>query len=829
MGARKPVPPRYTQAEHVIGTAKLVALLAIPLAPGLFAQGLLGTKVPGGKVRFQAVEELQIEGKDRVRLMPVSARQVTPDDAKKFAREELAQIGTLRVDARKRLVRLDSAGKPAEIILPDSFAPKTPVDAATAQPQLSILAIQSKKNKTSEPVPVDQFFVFVSGSDAERLALAFVNRTAAFASVDEQFTAMEGFVASFPESPAKAEFRTQLLDRLNAGLAAFESRGPFADLLATRRFGELAGRAFPNDAPLAEAAKRVVDQIQSVDTARLKLRSLAAGGEWDLLIDAYPAFETYQWSFPDLMALRQTALEESARLHAHRGTLLSERKFHADALREFSLATRRDPDNKEIAKLLETERVISSISTAAAAARRTMVPGTPQEIRFRRSLHDAERAIQDKDYGKAETSIQEAQGESKDAPEILLVRAKLLAARDRHAEALPLLDSYDRAVTDATEREAGNTARNDVLYDLDKKRAALRQQLRKLQQDGEYVKLRTLSDQALLLDPDDDEFLYFGGASAALLFDSAVAKDRLDRYLVKSNSLRGDLQTRDRAYRLRAVLNVPRPTRQAGNRNWLSGLPVPEGAYYCPASGAFQLPIDTVSGYKVKMTFGWEQDKLNTIATNFDDDKGLQNYRTLAGSGDAQGNFFFGYSAGDPQVQTAAHKASGPVDPAAWHVTHAAATPAHLVDASGQPRLVLRDSTAFNLPAMSLLEGPVATGIAGNAFFNPFIWDGIHYFALTYDARGQLATAQEWNADNLLRFVWSAGRLTEIRAFRKDNPTPYYQRTISYSGSMIVGESYSSGNKAGQIKYVYSGKVLQQVKVEDEGVHDGKTWTVRLR
>ena len=45
---------------------------------------------------------------------------------------------------------------------------------------------------------------------------------------------------------------------------------------------------------------------------------------------------------------------------------------------------------------------------------------------------------------------------------------------------------------------------------------------------------------------------------------------------------------------------------------------------------------------------------------------------------------------------------------------------------------------------------------------------------------------------------------------------------------MILGESYTEGNKAGQIKYVYSGKVLQQVKVEDGGVHDGKTWTVRM-
>jgi hypothetical protein len=151
------------------------------------------------------------------------------------------------------------------------------------------------------------------------------------------------------------------------------------------------------------------------------------------------------------------------------------------------------------------------------------------------------------------------------------------------------------------------------------------------------------------------------------------------------------------------------------------------------------------------------------------------------------------------------------------------------VDEQGQPRILLQDSPRFNAAVLTALEGPLATGVAGNSFFNPFIWDGLHYFTLAWDARGRLASAKEWSADNLVRFTWSGDRLTEIRAFRKDSVTPYYQRTISYSGSMITGESYAEGTKTGQIKYVYSGKVLQQVKVEDGGIHDGKAWTVRMR
>ncbi len=162
-------------------------------------------------------------------------------------------------------------------------------------------------------------------------------------------------------------------------------------------------------------------------------------------------------------------------------------------------------------------------------------------------------------------------------------------------------------------------------------------------------------------------------------------------------------------------------------------------------------------------------------------------------------------------------------------VAHEPANPPHLVDEQGQPRVLLQDSPQFNPVVLSLLEGPLSTTVAGNSFFNPFIWDGLHYFSLNYDPQGRIATASEWNSDNLLRFNWSGDRLTEIRAYHKDAANPYYQRTISYSGTMIQGEAYTEGNRAGQIKYVYSGKVLQQVKVEDGGVHDGKTWTVRMR
>jgi hypothetical protein len=811
-------------------TIKSLALLAIAFSPCAFSQaGLLGQKLLDGQIRFQAVQDLQIAGSHRVRLMPIATRQVTPDDARRFPHADLAQLGIVRAGAAHRLVLLDETGKPSDVILPDNFAPKTTVDAATAQGRLAIQVFQSKNDKTGQLIVPEQFFVFVPGAEPDRLALALIDRPAVFLDLDEQVAAMEGFVASFPDSPLKFEFRSQLHDRIAGALAAFENHGPYSDLLLTRRYAELAQRAFPGDAATGQVSTALFNLIRIVDSTRLALRSLAASGEWDLLLDAYLPFERYQWSFPDMMALRQTALEESARLHAHRGTLLAERGLHSDALRELTLATSRDPANRQTAKLLETERAAASLAAAKSAKPRVLPAGSPQDLRFQRSLHDAEQALQDKDYAKAETAVQQAKAENQDAPEILLFEARLLAARDRDAEAVPLLDAYDRSVADPAARELGNAARHDILSSLEKKRAAFQQQLPTLHHDGDYSKLRAAANQALALDPGDDDFLYYAGTVAALFRDPA-ARERLDRYLARSNSLRGDPQARDRALRILALLDAPPSGQRAGTPNWLSGQPLPDGIYYCPLSGAFQTPIDSIAGFKLKMSFQWDRNRLIAITTAFDDQKGVESYHAL-GSGDSPGNFFFGYFASDPQVQVVSttRQFPAPIAPPELRVAHDAPDPPHLVDEHGMPRIVLRDSPQFNPAVLAALEGPIATGIAGNSFFNPFIWDGLHYFTLTWDAAGRMGSAREWNADNLLRFTWSGDRLTAIRAFHKDSLTPYYQRTISYSGTMITGESYSQGTRTGQIKYVYSGKVLQQVRVEDGGVHDGKIWTVRMR
>ena len=69
----------YTQrrVRRACFSAKSLALLAIAIAPCAFSQGLLGLQSGGGQIHFQAVDELQIEGSHRVRLLPAATRTVS--------------------------------------------------------------------------------------------------------------------------------------------------------------------------------------------------------------------------------------------------------------------------------------------------------------------------------------------------------------------------------------------------------------------------------------------------------------------------------------------------------------------------------------------------------------------------------------------------------------------------------------------------------------------------------------------------------------------------------------------------------------------------------
>jgi tetratricopeptide (TPR) repeat protein len=804
----------------------------------------VGTRSPDGKISFQAVEDFQVNGKGKVRLLPEAKGEVDQNAIKRLPKIELRQAGIIKNDGSGRLVRLSGKGMPREVVIPEDFSLKSPANASEVPGRLPLTLVHSKKAKQTDALAPELFFVLVAGASADGAVLELLSTDWAFASLDEQLAAMQGFVASFPGSPSTEEFRSLLQQRLTTGLNKFEDGGAFKDLLLLKRFGELGRKAFQKDIPLKTLADRIDARIMFVDDKLKLLNSLALIGAWDTFLDQYLDFERYQWSFPNVVELRGEALEESTRVHARRARAYALREDHEMASKEAESAKIRDPQNKEIDKVLEEEKLKASrVEASRSAGSRTSLPkGSEQEVRFERALYNAERAIQDKDYKKAEESIQEAQRENRDAPAVLLAQAKLLAGRGQLADALPLLDRYDRLVVDTSERAKGGEVRNTILYDLRKRKEESKKEIESLMNTGDYSKMGELLRSALKMDPNDLDFLFDGGLVAGVLRDTAAAQQLLTKYLERSNSLEGDLKKRDRAWRIRNAVSElkARPESSEGSKSWFSGRKLPDGVFYCPESLAFQVPIDSVSINKIiAMNFSWNKGRLEQIQTSFDDPKAARIYRLLptpgaSGEGDSPligdlGKFYFKYAAGPGSLLSVQ---TSPIAKAAEAREFRArvdrrGTPIRLLDDDNQPEVVLPGNPFVDIRVLKLLEGSVVgTTIAGNSFFNPFLWDGVHYFTVDYDEAGRAESAQEWNADNLVRFKWEGQRLTEIQAFRKGAATPYYHRTITYSGSMIAGEDYAVNGKTGRIRYSYSPtKKMQDIKIDN----DGKEWIARPR
>jgi tetratricopeptide (TPR) repeat protein len=809
-----------------------VSTLLLLLAPLAFAQSVVvGTRTTEGKISFETVEDFQINNSRKIRLLPEQTDDVDPNVVRKLSKIDMAQAGLLRNDGTGRIVSLNGLHAPRDIVLPENFNLRSPTPAKDVPGRLGLSLVRNKKTKQADLLAPELFVVALFGNAPDESVRDFIGKDWAFANPDEQLAAMRGFVASFPSSPATKIFRDSLERRISTALARLEEGGAYSDFLAARRFSELARQAFPADAPLQALDDRMADRIRFIADRPKLLRSLAALGDWDTLLEKYQDFERYEASFPEMQSLHQEALEESARTHARRARAFEQRSDYDHASREASAALVRDPSNREIRKLLGDEKLLASQGEALSnASRRRILPkGLPAEVRFGNAISYADRAIADKDFKKAQDSLQDAEHENPGAPEIILERAKLLAAQGRNSEALPLLDQYDRLVTDPAEREKGYNVRRQVLYDLDKLKDSTREQIAALLKEGQYSKLDELLRGALKLDGEDPDFLYQAGVTAAILRDRDRSKTILTEFLAHSNAIGVDPKLRDRARRILSIVEQPKLAARK-----------PDSLYYDPQSLAFQIPIDSVQGNKVHMTFHWANARLESIRTTFDDDKGAQAYRAIVVAGAADsgaltaasspdpGNFFFEYHP-TGALREVLPKPSPPTaaKPYSVHVAHDDKGRPILIDDDKHPEVVLPDHPYVDPAVLSIVEGaPVTSVISGNSFFNPFLWDGVHAFTVRYDAQGRAESAQEWNADNLVRFSWDGNQLVAIRAFRKGSDSPYYQRTIAYSSSTILGEDYQVNGRAGKIKYIYTnGKNLQQIKIENEG----KEWTARPR
>lgn len=844
---------RLARLAAPIALIALIALIVAASAPTVLSQGpgFLVVRIDqAGKIAYESYEDVTINGQTRLRAPAAPARDFDENTYKKMSHLQLVDAGVMRRTSDGVLVRIDGEKGTRSLLLPDQMKIKETVQPADAWKQAAISAKTTKKDKAGVTLDFPELLALIPATSASTAAADFVIRQANFDGIDEHGAAIAAFAEAFRKTPDAGTVREYLYRALYDAYARFEGGGPYKVFLNSVRYAQFAQKAFPEDRQLVQLSGAMVAKRVWIDDNSRMLQSLSNNRNWDSFLDRYQPFEKYQGSFPQLLDARRQAYEESARFHTTLGRNLFDQKKYLEALEHLKVALARDPDNKPLADLMETARLKASASVAGvqAALRKGLPEGSSEATLFNRYLANATLFIDEKKFKEAADALNAAQELDKGSPRILLARAKYYQGTNQLARSVETLDAYDLAVATKEEKEAGEKIRIVVAHALENVRADNRAKLDELMKAGRYWEALPLAARSLEVDPRDEDFLYRGGVIAAIL-RKKEAPALLQQYLERSNSLHGDPKAREKAQRLLALLQTPRAAPGAAGRpNWFSGSVLQPGIFYCPISLTFQPRIESIRARKMEVRFEWGTDgKLRTIGTTFDDAKARQDYvarvAKMPGVPGEPQILFFDYQTGFPQVYRVAEGQSAPavqpgspvLFPALFHDTKGELTfngeGAKPAGNTGWRYPVLVNHRMLDPDVVALVDGPVATGMAGNSYFNPFVWDGLHVFRFQYDRMGRVESAREVGVPNLVRFEWRNDQLASLTAYDVSDAKAersVYRRTMNYEGSLLTAETVDFGGKSYKIIYRYLNGALQEAAFSDTGAHDGADRKVRF-
>jgi hypothetical protein len=152
---------------------------------------------------------------------------------------------------------------------------------------------------------------------------------------------------------------------------------------------------------------------------------------------------------------------------------------------------------------------------------------------------------------------------------------------------------------------------------------------------------------------------------------------------------------------------------------------------------------------------------------------------------------------------------------------------------------ILLSNNHYIDPAMieMLTKQQIGVGVAGNRFFNPFVWERAHFFRLSYDSAGRVRSAREERTSEAalygrteLEFTWNGSQLTSITGYELSpddkRGRQIYQRTMNYSGGRLMSELISGPGKPSRIEYKYSGDRLVTAVCDEDSTLDSKSRVV---
>ena len=791
--------------------------VCLALASSLQA-GILVTRVAQG---FQFVEAASVSVNGKEKALNLGSDPKVGDRLGKLASFRLG--GAMLLDAGSGVMAAYDEGR-VEYLLPEGTPKNAPGDAAAIWKSARITYKKSPSDKAPAEVNVAEFVAYLPEGPTQltryvtdRRALELIGGKAKV--FDTELSLIAAVVKAYPADPAMAPLERFVEQAMQQRYEAFESGTAGLEVLdEALRFAQLSAAIYPKQAEQARLRDALAARRAWLERKSAVLKAFAAVRDWDALLLGGRDFEPYQHAFPEMASLHGEALKQSLDLHRQAGEeRLGESDFAA-AFREFRVASYRQPSDRILQQkvLMAWTDYSRRVASDRLGSRKQLSSGQREAIN--QALRFATGYKEENKLDLGLKSALEAEAIDPDSLPVLLKKAEILGAKGQFNQALATLDQYDLHAVDE-EREKASSLRNDLLFKRTSNVEDIKTLLKSAWAEGSFHKMHDLAIRGLTAKDDDAELLYQAGMASLVTRNVADGKTNFTRYLEVSNTLDADQEQRIRVRTVIAGLGAApvAASGAAGSVNWMSGMRLPKEVYYCPASLAFQAHVDHIeASNKMRVAYDWDGDRLRSIVPAFEKAEHATGERKVA----------FAYDPGFPAVNAVGYDGARSLtstDPDEMY-KHSA--------------LLLSNNRYVDPGAVQRLTGKnIAIGISGNKYFNPFVWDAIHYFRLTYDNRGRVAQAREIAdpaaapGDSVLEFDWDGSSLTAIRGYQgaANQRRQTYERTMEYQDGRLVSEQIQSQGKTWRIKYNYNGGSLASAVCDRDPSLDDRSRQVTFR
>lgn len=769
-------------------------------------------------LQFPEAASISFNGKDKALSLGQQPRIAGPINKL----PSLKISGTILKHGDSNVLAIYSEGAP-QFFIPEGLPKTATPDPAAIWRDSHIAYKKTEKDKTPTEVPAAQFVAFLPDG-VEELAhlcadaptLEFIGGKSKSFATQLLFTAAAA--KSFGNDPAMAPLERSVRDAMRTRLDEFNSGTRGAEALDEGlQFTKLSEAAYQSSAEQKQLRDQLRSQRAWLDRKKAILRAFLAAGEWDAYLIADHDADRYRAAFLDLAPMRVQALNQSLAMHRAAGEERNKEQEYGAAWREFRLASMRKPSDSVLRQSARAAwaNYSNQIAKDHQGARKQLTPGERSAIA--QDLQQARNYLQT--ANKPERALEQLTDAEHIDPlnlDVFLLKAEVMGKLRDFQNALAILDEYDKRAVDE-ERTKSEALRANFEFQRDNALDDLKTQIRKTYDAMNFHQARDLATQALKANPDEPEMLNYSARLSLILRDPKAARETLRHYLDVTTNL--DVKDDERES-VRQMLAAIRDSSGAANGtpNWLSGGKLPAGAFYDPASGAFQPKIDRIAASnKLTTSFEWEGDRLKSIIPTFE--KGV--------AVTAEQRIYFAYDGLASPVASAGRVPDG----------RSPSTDPDELFRRTKVRLA-NNPYADPIAIQRLTKKNLAIGVAGNSFFDPFVWDDAHFFQLTYDDRGYLKMAREIGepgaaaGDRWVEFDWDGRNLAAIRGYRGPDAghgAKIYQRTMRYEGDRLISEEIEFQGKSGKVKYNYNGGRLASATADRSGSLDDRSRQVTFR